>query len=96
MSQTPRTVGIDIGKNSFHVVGQDEWRDGAATEVVTRSIGSTVYMPPCLVGTEACVGAHDRSRKLKALSHYSRLMPANSSVPNREVYFALQERTSST
>ena len=24
MSQTPKTVGIDIGKNSFHVVGHDE------------------------------------------------------------------------
>jgi transposase len=24
MSQTPKIVGIDIGKNSFHVVGHDE------------------------------------------------------------------------
>jgi len=24
MSQIPKTVGIDIGKNSFHVVGHDE------------------------------------------------------------------------
>src|SRR6202011_9059 len=24
MSQTPKTVGIDIGKTSFHVVGHDE------------------------------------------------------------------------
>jgi transposase len=24
MSQTPKTVGIEIGKNSFHVVGHDE------------------------------------------------------------------------
>jgi transposase len=33
-------------------------------------------MPPCLVGTEACVGAHHLSRKLKALGHDARLMPA--------------------
>ena len=24
MSQTPKTVGIDVGKNSFHVVGHNE------------------------------------------------------------------------
>jgi len=31
---------------------------------------------PCLVGTEACVGAHHLSRKLKAPGHDARLMPA--------------------
>ena len=24
MSETPKTIGIDIGKNSFHVVGHNE------------------------------------------------------------------------
>jgi transposase len=33
-------------------------------------------MPPCLVGMEACVGAHHLSRKLIALGHDARLMPA--------------------
>ena len=33
-------------------------------------------MPPCLVGMEACVGAHHLSRKLRALGHDARLMPA--------------------
>jgi transposase len=33
-------------------------------------------MPPCLIGMEACVGAHHLSRKLKALGHDPRLMPA--------------------
>jgi hypothetical protein len=33
-SQTPKTVGIDIGKNTFDVVGHDEpWRDRAVTIV---------------------------------------------------------------
>jgi transposase len=32
-------------------------------------------MPPCLIGTEACVGAHHLSRKLNALGHDARLMP---------------------
>ena len=33
-------------------------------------------MPPCLIGMEACVGAHHLSRKLKELGHDARLMPA--------------------
>jgi transposase len=33
-------------------------------------------MPPCLVGMEACVGAHHLSRKLNSLGHDARLMPA--------------------
>jgi hypothetical protein len=33
-------------------------------------------MPPCLVGMEACVGAHHLTRKLKAVGHDARLMPA--------------------
>jgi hypothetical protein len=34
-------------------------------------------MPPCLIGMEAWVGAHHLSRKLRALGHDARLMPAN-------------------
>jgi transposase len=78
MSQTPKTVGIDIGKNSFHVVGHDE--RGAIVLRQKWSRGQLearfANMPPCLVGTEACVGAHHLSRKLKALGHDARLMPA--------------------
>ena len=71
-------IGIDIGKNSFHVVGQDErgaivlrqkWSRG---QVAARFAN----MPPCLIGMEACVGAHHLSRRLKALGHDARLMPA--------------------
>jgi len=32
--------------------------------------------PPCLIGMEACVGAHHLSRRLRALGHDARLMPA--------------------
>ena len=33
-------------------------------------------MPPCLVGMEACVGAHHLSRKLQGFGHDARLIPA--------------------
>jgi transposase len=71
-------MGIDIGKNSFHVVGLD--RDGAIVlrqkwsrgQVATR----LATMPRCLIGMEACIGAHHLSRKLTSLGHDARLMPA--------------------
>jgi len=71
-------IGIDIGKNSFHIVGQDQhgaivlrqkWSRG---QVETR----LANLPPCLIGMEACVGAHHLSRKLQMLGHDARLMPA--------------------
>jgi transposase len=80
--QTPNTaiavIGIDIGKNSFNVVGHDgrgaivlrqKWSRG---QVEARPAN----MPPCLIGMEACVGAHHLSRKLASLGHDARLMPA--------------------
>jgi hypothetical protein len=71
-------IGIDIGKNSFHVVGHDE--RGAIVLRQKWSRGQIearfANMPPCLVGMEACVGAHHLSRKLNSLGHDARLMPA--------------------
>ena len=82
MSQKLNTViavvGIDIGKNSFHIVGHDE--RGAIVLRQKWSRGQVearfANMPGCLIGMEACVGAHHLSRKLKALGHDARLMPA--------------------
>src|SRR5712672_790236 len=82
MSQIPNTaiavIGIDIGKNSFHVVGHD-----ARGAIVLRQKWSRgqvearlANIPPCLIGMEACVGAHHLSRKLASLGHDARLMPA--------------------
>jgi transposase len=71
-------VGIDIGKNSFHVVGLDG--RGAIVLRQKWSRGQLearfVTMPPCLIGMEASVGAHHLSRTLRKLGHEARLMPA--------------------
>ena len=71
-------IGIDIGKNSFHVVGQD--RRGALVLRQKWSRGQVearlANLPGCLIGMEACTGAHHLSRKLRALGHDARLMPA--------------------
>ena len=71
-------VGIDIGKNSFHIVGHDERGAIVLRQKWSRGRVEARFanMPPCLIGMEACVGAHHLSRKLKALGHDARLMPA--------------------
>ena len=71
-------VGIDIGKTSFHVIGLDRRGAVVLRQRWSRSQVEVRFgnMPPCLVGMEACVGAHHLSRKLKALGHDARLMPA--------------------
>jgi len=78
LSTTIAVIGVDIGKNSFHVVGLDQ--RGAIVLRQKWSRGQVeprfANMPPCLIGMEACVGAHHLSRKLKGLGHDARLMPA--------------------
>src|SRR4030095_16322519 len=71
-------IGIDIGKNSFHVVGLDERGAIALRQKWSRGQVETRFanMSPCLIGMEACVGAHHLSRRLRALGHDARLMPA--------------------
>ncbi len=76
-NSTVTTMGVDIGKNSFHVVGLDQ--RGAIVLRQKWSRGQIearlANMPPCLIGMEACVG-HHLSRKLQAHGHDARLMPA--------------------
>jgi transposase len=75
---TIATMGIDIGKNSFHVVALD--RRGAIVLRQKWSRGQVearlAQTPACLIGMEACVGAHQLSRKLQSHGHDARLMPA--------------------
>ena len=73
-----RTIGIDLGKTVFHFVGIN-----AGGEVVVRKKGSrtqllrfTSNIRGCLIGMEACGGAHFLGRALREQGHDARLMPA--------------------
>ncbi|RTE87844.1 IS110 family transposase [Bradyrhizobium sp. LVM 105] len=72
------TIGIDLGKNTFHVVGLDT--TGAITLRKKRSRNqldqSLANVPRCLIGMEACAGAHHLGRKLEKFGHQIRLLPA--------------------
>ena len=75
---TVAVLGIDIGKNVFHLIGLDKRGAIVLRQKLSRGQleARLANMPPCLIGMEACVGAHHLSRKLKVLGHEPRLMPA--------------------
>jgi transposase len=73
-----RTIGIDLGKTVFHLVGLN-----ARGEVVVRKKCSrtqllrfTSNLRSCLIGMEACGGSHFLGRALREQGHDVRLMPA--------------------
>jgi len=72
-----RTVGIDLGKNVFHLVCMDE-----SGQIVKRRKCSRPQLfaffrnvEPVLIGMEACASAHFIARTLVEMGHEARLMP---------------------
>lgn len=70
------TVGIDLAKNVFQVHGVNEYGKTALKKQIRRNQMVTFFinLPPCLIGMEACGGAHHWARKLQAMGHTVRLM----------------------
>jgi len=71
------TLGLDLGKNWIHVVALDAEGRIVLRRRVRRDrlLKQTVNMPSCLIGMEACCGAHHLGRALAAQGHTVRLMP---------------------
>ena len=73
-----RTVGIDLGKTVFHLVGLD----APGNVIVKKRFSRTQLLrylantPVCLVGMETCCGAHHLGAGLAAQGHQVRLIPA--------------------
>jgi transposase len=72
------SIGIDIGKEVFHVVGFG--RDGKITfrrKIKRLALVETFRrLPASVVGMEACLSAHFVSRVLRQLGHQPRIIPA--------------------
>src|ERR1700684_4389794 len=73
-----RSVGIDLGKTTFHLVAL-----GAAGKVLVRKkftqkllLAFTANMQSSLIGLEACSGAHFLGRALRKQGHDVRLIAA--------------------
>src|SRR5215213_9092826 len=72
------TIGIDLGKNTFHLIGMDARGKILLRRKIARGQlqSCLANLPVCLIGMEACAGAHHIGRQLAALGHDVRLLPA--------------------
>lgn len=69
-------VGIDLGKHSFHLHGQDKpgrevFRKKLSRQQMMRFFGN---IPTCTVVMEACAGSHFVARELIAMGHQAKLI----------------------
>ena len=80
------TVGIDLAKNVFSLHGVDQQGRVVLHKSVSRTKLATVVaqLAPCLIGLEACSGAHDWARRFSAFGHTVRLMAPKFVAPYRK------------
>ncbi len=80
------TVGIDLAKNVFSLHGVDE----NGVTILRRCVGRcrlvelVAGLAPCLIGMEACSGAHEWARRFERLGHTVRLMAPKFVTPYRK------------
>jgi transposase len=81
-----RTIGIDAGKNTLHIIGLDGKGTIVLREKVSRSriAARLVNVPPCLIGIEAGMATHYVSRELLTLGHSVKQVPPAYSKPFRQ------------
>ena len=80
------TIGIDMGKNTLHIVGLDSLGAIVLRERVSRGrIKSRLAnLPPCLIGIEAGMATHYVARELAALGHDVKQVPPAYAKPFRQ------------
>ena len=71
------SIGIDLAKNVFQIHGIDAQGEIALKRKLRRGqvLEFFARREPCLVGMEACAGAHYWARELQKLGHEVRIMP---------------------
>lgn len=76
--QNTITVGIDLAKDVFHVHGIDAEQRVTFSRKLSRKAVLPFFerLPKCLVGMEACGGAHYWARALRELGHGVKVMAA--------------------
>jgi transposase len=79
------TIGIDLAKDTFSLHGVD----GEGKQVFRKTLSRgkllpfMAQQPPCLVGLEACSGAHYWGRELRKLGHRVGIMAPRFVAPYR-------------
>lgn len=79
-------VGLDLAKHSIQVHGVDSQGQVVIKRAVKRDALLKLFadLPPCLIGMEACAGAHYWARELSRLGHTVRLMAPKHVRPYRK------------
>jgi len=69
-------MGMDLGKNTFHVFGVGESGSVVVKKKLRRRqvLEYFANLPPCLVGMEACGSSHHWARELIKLGHEVKLI----------------------
>ena len=72
------SIGIDIGKDTFHIVAFDPAGQLVMRKQIKRLALVTTFekLPRCVVGMEACLSAHFVSRTLRKMGFEPRIIPA--------------------
>lgn len=80
------TLGIDLAKNTFSVHGVDAQGVVTVRRTVPRGKLAELVarLPPCLIGMEACSGAHEWARRFSATGHTVKLMAPKFVAPYRK------------
>lgn len=76
-------IGVDIGKEVFHLVGFDNSGKLVLRKKIKRLALTSEFekFPRCIVGMEACLSAHFVSRTLRKLGFEPRIIPAKYTKP---------------
>jgi transposase len=80
------SIGIDIGKTTFHLVALDEHGSIVIRRRFSRKqlLAYTANLPASLIGMEACGGAHCVARIIGGQGHQVRLIPGQFVKPFRK------------
>jgi transposase len=72
------TLGIDLGKTTFHIVGMNQRGEVVVRKCFSRAqlLHFTANLKVELIGMEACGGSHFLGRALREQGHDVRLIPA--------------------
>ena len=84
--KTITRIGLDLAKNVFQVHGVDKDERVVVRKTLKRAqvLAYFAQYPTCLIGLEACAGAHYWARELQALGHTVRIMAPQFVMPYRK------------
>lgn len=80
------SIGIDLGKNTFHLVALGEHSKVLLRKKFSRAqlLAYSANLPSSLIGLEACAGSHFLASILREQGHQVRLIPAQFVKPYRK------------